>query len=45
MNECRASPESAGAVCRMMGVAIVTEKAGNRGVLKRTSAGASVMLT
>lgn len=28
MNERRASPESAGAVCRMMGVAIVTEKGG-----------------
>lgn len=30
MNECRASPKSTGAVCRMMSVAIVTKKAGNR---------------
>ena len=45
MNECGASPELDGAVCRMMDVAIVTEKGRNRGVLRRISAGASVMLT
>lgn len=45
INKCRTSPESDGAVHRMMVVAIVTKKVGNGGILQRISAQALVMLS
>lgn len=41
MNECRASPRSDGAVCRMMGVAIVTEREEQRSFEENISWGFS----